>query len=416
MFIFFSQLLGKNVIDASERNLGRLYDLVAQLIEPYPKVTAVVITMKGRRGPFATIPWEMVANLSGQKIKLNLAQPVRLGKQLGEKEMRLREELLDKQVLDVQGRKVVRVNDLHLLMVNGEVRLVHADVGLRGLLRRMGWEKAVENIVRLFRPRSRWLSTPQFVSWKYLQPLSEGATHEGLKLNVSQQQLAEVHPADMAEILEELDRHQRAVLFRALEKEVAAEALSETEPKVGKTLLEMVSEEQAADILEEMAPDDAADLLSHLPARQAREFLKKMEPEQADEVSQLLAHKEDTAGGLMTPEYATLSPGTSVAEALTALRELALEVETIYYIYVVEDEDKLVGVLTLKDLLLSEPSALLSKLMVTDLITVHPDEDALEVAKVLEKYDLLSVPVVDQDNCLKGIVTVDDVLTHLLEQ
>lgn len=118
----------------------------------------------------------------------------------------------------------------------------------------------------------------------------------------------------------------------------------------------------------------------------------------------------------MTPEYATLSPGTSVAEALAALRELALEVETIYYIYVVEDEDKLVGVLTLKDLLLSEPGALLSKLMVTDLITVHPDEDALEVAKVLEKYDLLSVPVVDQEYRLKGIVTVDDVLTHLLEQ
>lgn len=416
MFIFFSQLLGRDVIDASERNLGRLYDLVAQLLEPYPKITSIVITMKGRRGPFATIPWEMVADLSGEKVRLNLIQPVRLGKQMGEKEMRLREELLDKQVLDVQGRKVVRVNDLHLLLVNGEAHLVHADVSLRGLLRRLGWEQMVEGMVRFWRPRARWLSRQKFVSWKYLQPFSMGASHEGLKLKVSQQQLAEVHPADLAEILTELDRPQREVLFKALEKEVAAEALSEAEPKVGRALLEVVGEEQAADLLEEMAPDDAADLLSHLPGRQARGFLEKMEPDQADEVSRLLAHKEDTAGGLMTPEYAALSPGTSVAEALAALRKLALEVETIYYIYVVEEEDKLVGVLTLKELLLAEPSTSVSKLMDTDLITVHPEEEALEVAKVLEKYDLLSVPVVDGELRLKGIVTVDDVLTHLLEQ
>jgi Mg/Co/Ni transporter MgtE len=227
--------------------------------------------------------------------------------------------------------------------------------------------------------------------------------------------LATLHPADLAEIMEDLDRDQRTVLLQRLDVETAADALEEAPTELAAQLLEEVAPEKAADILEEMAPDEAADVLSDLPGATRDEVLAAMESPEAREVTALMAYPRDSAGGLMTPDRIQLYPEQTVADAVVELRRRAEELPLVYELFVVDITCRLVGLLTLRDLLLNDAATPLGTIMREPPATVHVDDRLRDVASAAAKYNLVSVPVIDPDGLLQGMVTVDDILAEVMD-
>lgn len=410
-FVFLSSLLGRAVRAAGGQRLGRVADLVVSTSEAYPPVESVILRAPGRRR--WQVPWSAVeaAEPGGFRLRegtvLEPPPPVRPEGRLG-----LAEDLLDRQIVDVGGAKLVRVNDLHFLEVNRALRLAHVDVGFRGLVRRMGWERAVDGAVAALRPRSAYLRADQLLSWKLVQPLDRSPGR--VRLEVAQRALAELHPADLAEILEDLDRDQRAVLLQRLDVETAAGALEEASPELTAQLLEGVPPDKAADILEEMAPDEAADVLGELPSEAREELLEAMELPEAREVEHLLEYPPDSAGGLMTPDRIELRPSATVAEAFAEVRRRAEEVPLVYEVFVTDPAGVLKGVCTLRDLVLAEPATSLERIAREPAATVEVTAGLRDVAEAASKYNLISVPVVDPAGVLVGVVTVDDILPEVI--
>jgi Mg2+ transporter MgtE len=299
------------------------------------------------------------------------------------------------------------VNDVKLTEEGGAAYVTDVDVGMRGILRRLG----VERRGGAFFETIRHPLHHQLISWQYLQPLESRL--DRLTLSVSREAVSDLHPADLAQIMSDLAPEERQDFFEKLDPETAAEALHELEPEVQADLISEMDKEQAADIIEQMPPDEAADVIADLPAEKAQELLQLMEREEAQDIHDLLHHEEDTAGGLMTNEYLAWPPAITVGEALERFKTEAREIEHVYYIYVVEDE-RLLGVVGLRDLLIEAPGKRLSGVMHTKLKTAHPETGQETVAALISKYNLLALPVVDKENRLLGVVTVDDVVDLLL--
>ncbi|HEX8907946.1 MAG TPA: CBS domain-containing protein [Anaeromyxobacteraceae bacterium] len=410
-FLFLSQLIGRPVVGADGARAGRLVDLMVRTGEPYPPVDAAVFRAGKQR---REVPWSAVTEVTPEAIVL---APAAAGAppaaERGTDRLSLREDLLDRQIVDVEGAKLVRVNDIHFLVTRGQLRVAHVDVGFRGLVRRLGWEPLVDRTVRAVRPAARYLSSDQFLPWKLVQPLDSAPGR--VRLEVAQRALAQIHPADLAEIMEELDRKQRDRLLQRLDVETAADTLEETPPEVTAQLLEKVPPERAADILAEMAPDEAADALGELPHEARQELLGAMERPEARQVQRLLSYPSDSAGGLMTPDRVELRPQETVADALAQLRRRADDLPLVYEVFLTERSGLLVGECTLRDLLLAEPSARLATIAREPPATVQPEAPLREVAQAASKYNLVSVPVVDELGVLQGMVTVDDILAEVLD-
>lgn len=401
-FYFFSNFLNRKVYNPSERKMGKIVDLTAERVEPYPMITGLVVRTGGREKVY--VPWERIARIEPQ-ITLSQDDLQAPMPPLPEKDLvHLREEVMDKQIVDTHGAKVVRVNDLHFLRVDSRLRLVHVDVGFRGLMRRVGWEKAVDQFLR-------WLFSydlpNQFISWKYVQLLSGSGL---LQLSVSQKKLSHLHPADLADIIEDLSGRERSAMFHALDTETAAEALEEIDPKIQKALIETISVEKASDIVEEMSPSDAADLLADLTEKRAEEILEGMEQEKAEDLRELLVHPDKTAGGLMTTAFLSLNPAVTVETAIARLRAEAPNLDSIDYIYVVDEEEVLQGVVSIRDLLTAQSHQLLSEIQSPRLVSVKLEGDQNEVVEAFVKYGFRALPVVDEGNHLKGVIGFRSVL------
>lgn len=403
-FYFFSDFLNRKVYQSSTQRVGKIVDLVAERAEPYPMIIGIMVQTKGKR---FYLPWEKIVRIEPQ-ITLSEKEPLVLKSSLPEKDIvLLREEVMDKQIVDTFGAKVVRVNDLHFLRVDSRLRLVHVDVGFRGLMRRVGWEKMVDQALR-------WLFSydlpNQFISWKYVQVLSGS---DLLQLSVSQKKLSHLHPADLADIIEDLSGRERSAIFHALDAETAAEALEEIDPKIQKALIETIPVEKASDIVEEMSPSDAVDLLADLTEERAEEILEGMEQEKAEDLRELLVHPDETAGGLMTTAYLSLTPEVTVETAISRLRQEAPNLDIIDYIYVVDVEEVLQGVISIRDLLTAQSHQTLSELQPPRVVSVKLDEDQNEVVEAFAKYGFRALPVVDEENHLRGIIGFRSVLDVL---
>ena len=397
---FFSQLQGKPIYDHHGRRVGKLRDLAICWEGDTPRVTGI----KYARDIQAHIPVDQVARIHPDHIdllhELNEATLVPLQPD----EIYMGKWLMDKQIIDLKGSKVVRVNDIRLFWLQGRDQkhlvLNAVDIGMRGLARRLG----VEFLFRRLENHLVW--------WEFIQHPEDKTG--SLRLSKEKQYLDQLHPADLAEIIEDLDYKKRADFIEDLDVEVAAEAFAEMELDTQIEILEHMNSQQASDLLEEMPPDEAADLLAELPEEKSEELLNLMEREEAQEVRELMVYEEGTAGALMTPEYLALSPEITVAEAFTQLRRLAAEAETIYYLYLVKADQTLCGIISLRELLMAEPEAQLQDIMQTRLISVQSEDDEQEVAETVNKYNLLAIPVVDEENRMLGIITVDDVLEMLI--
>jgi len=410
-FRFLSSIIGRPVRGPDGTRLGKLVDLVVATGEHYPPVESLVLKGPGGRRQY---PWGAVARLDdrGLTLRADAVSSAPPDQPLADR-IPLVEEILDKQIVDVHDAKLVRVNDLHFLELKGQLRVAHVDVGLRGLIRRMGWEPLVDRTIRLVKPSAPYLRSDQLVSWKLVQPLDQSAGK--VRLEVAQRLLATLHPADLAEIMEDLGRDQRTVLLQRLDVETAAEALEEASPELAAQLLEEVAPEKAADILEEMAPDEAADVLSDLKGETRDEVLAAMERPEAREVEALLAYPQDSAGGLMTPDRIQLTPEQTVADAIAELRRRDEELPLVYEIFVADADGRLRGICTLRDLVLKEPATRLGAIMREPPATLGVRDRLREVAAAAAKYNLVSVPVVDQDGRMQGMVTVDDILGEVVD-
>lgn len=405
MFLFLSELLGRSVVSSTGKTIGKLVDLKVKLGELFPKVITLRVKLREPRSPLA-LDWSFVQSLNGNVVVLKIeAEKSFEPLELNEGEILLREELLDKQVVDTYGSKIERVNDIHLLLTDGELRIVHVDYGIRGIFRRLGWIKIVDFL-------TNWFFSYQFpekmISWKYIQPLVSDPKKKNLKLNVTLRKLHELHPSDLADIIEELDQERRATLFKSLDLQTAAETLEEIDPKLQVSLIESAPEEHASDILEEMAPDEAADLLADLPEEKKKKLIQSLEKPHRDKLEELLKFKEGTAGSIMTKDFISIQQDKTIENAIDEFRRTTYPLETISYLYITDKENRLVGVLTLRHLLLCVNEAPLSKLMNTHLIKVKPEEGVEEVAEIFKKYKFMAIPVVDEDNHLTGIITLRD--------
>jgi len=323
-------------------------------------------------------------------------------------EILLKQDLLDKQIVDIEGRKVIRVNDVSLDDVEGRLRVVAVDVGAAGLLRRLGMEGAFRTIARNLK-----LAVPErYIDWEDVDPLE--ATIASVRLRVPHAKLAELHPADLAAIIEELAPRDRLGVLASLNDEDLADVVEEMEPETQVDVLEDLTPERAADILEEMSPDDAADLVADLDQDTRDEILALMERDEAEEVQELLGYPEDSAGGIMTTEFIVLEDHLTAGGAIDRLRELEPDAETIYYVYIAGDEGQLVGVLSLRDLIVAKPDVPIRDVMIREPVAVSVTANQDEVAEVVAHYNLLAVPVVDEHGVLQGIVTVDDALDTVI--
>lgn len=402
---FLSRCLGLPVRDPSGEPLGTIADLIVAIGGKYPPVTGLVVRTDRRR---IFIPWGDVDSFEHAGARLHV-RTIDIGKfRQRQNEILLKSDLLDKQIVDIEGRKVIRVNDVSLDIVDGRLRLVAVDVGAAGLLRRLGIEGPFRTIAR-----GIGATVPErYIDWEDVDPLE--ATIAGVRLRVPHARLAELHPADLASIIEDLAPRDRAGVLAALDDETVADVVEEMEPETQVDVMEDLAPERAADILEEMSPDDAADLVADLDQETRDEIFAHMERDEADELGELLAYPEDSAGGLMTTEFVALEDHLTAGGAIERLRELEPDAETIYYVYVTNDDGKLVGVISLRDLIVARPEMPIRDVMIREPVTVALTADKDEVAEVVAHYGLLAVPVVDDQEVLQGIVTVDDALDSVI--
>jgi magnesium transporter len=403
--LFLSQAIGRPVRDQNGEPIGKVADLIVAVGERYPPVTGLVINTDRRR---IFLPWSSVESLDGTGARLRSTKLDMAKFAQRPNEILLRADLMDKQIVDIDGRRVVRVNDLSLDEVEGSLRLVAVDVGAGGLLRRLGFEGPFRTLARNFRLPVH----DRYIDWEDVDPVESSIA--SVKLRVPHAGLAELHPSDLASIIDQLPPKDRAGVLASLDDEAVADAMEEMEPDTQVEILEDLLPERAADILEEMSPDDAADLVADLSDTAREEILALMETAEAAEVKELLGYPEESAGGIMTTEVVAVPATLTAAQTIDRLRELEPDAETIYYVYIVDADERLVGVLSLRDLIVAKPNSAISEVMIEEPVAVGVLADQDEVAQVVARYNLLAVPVVDDDGRLVGIVTVDDAMDAIL--
>ena len=405
--IALTELLGSPVIEASGVRCGRVRELVLTPAEDRIHISMLIVrTKNGDR----VLPFSAVSSLNGgvqaSSAASDWSPPEAEGLFL------LERDLLDQQIIDVHGRKVVRVNDvdLHPETSNGRVylKIGSVDVGARGAIRRL--LKGVVPMVALRAVLQR--IPPRLIPWDFVD-LIETDPARRVKLKISHERLAKLHPADIADIVERLAPDEREAVFQTLDQEVAAEALEEVQPRVQKSIVESLDYGRAAEIVEEMDPDAAADLLADLPEERTTEILKEMEPEERQEMTELLEFGENTAAGRMNTEYLALSAEASANDAIEALRNFEGGVETVSTIYLVDERGKLTGAVPLAKLILAKSDDKLLPLSMDPLISCHAGAREREVAALFDKYNLMTLPVVDDDGILTGVITSDDVISLL---
>ncbi len=402
--MFVSELIGVPVVDLLQQNLGAVKDIIVTLGERFPRVTGLLIRLpNGKKRDEVLLIGEI--NLIGKQfVSTRITKDRIMWATLREGDILLMRDVVEQQVVDLDGARVIRVNDLKLAKVDQDVRLIAADVGLSGVLRRLALEKPISWLLGLVGKNI----PEQLIGWDHVQSLSGG------KISIPSKTITDLHPADVAQIISQVKTDDKTAILSSLSNKTAAEALHELEPMLGALLIANLDTKKALGILDRMPLDEAADILGDLPPEKTEEFLHLMRVRKVAQIQKLLKHSDETAGGLMTTEFITLPQNLTVEQVISKLREIEPGAETIYYLYVVDEAGHLVGVLSLRSLIASPPDKSISEIIIKETITVAPEMNQRQVANVISKYNLLAVPVVDNENKILGIVTVDDVMDFIL--
>jgi magnesium transporter len=407
-----SELLGATVYDPSGAATGKVREVTLAPQEDRNRIASFIVkTKSGNR----VLPFSSVKSIDST-VHASTAPSEWPAANGAEGLFLLERDLLDQQVIDVHGRKVVRVNDVELQVdastepagPYSTLRIQSVDIGARGAVRRLLRGLAPRAALHLLLAKIPLRAIP----WSFVDLIETDAARR-VKLKISHEGLATLHPADIADIVEDLAPNEREAVFRTLDEDVAAETLEEVEPRVQRAIVESLDSERAADIVEEMDPDAAADLLADLSEDRTEQILVEMKPEASQEVVELLEHREETAAGRMTTEFLAVPLTATVENAVSVMREFEGGIESVSTIYLVDSYGRLVGAVPLAKLVLAESSTLLMSLTQEPLIFTHTATNENRVAELFDKYNLVTLPVVDKDNKLIGVITSDDVITML---
>ena len=412
VYHFFSELLEREVLDKDGTPVGRLHDL-ALAPEPYPRATHLILRRGLVRRRWASVPWSQVEqlrlnfdlNVSGEAVDFRRERPAY--------DLTLVRDILDQQVVDTNGQKVIRVNDARLLQLGNELRLHQVDVGLRGIVRRLGWQWWVDAFVETFLARTEYLKD-NFIQWSFVQPLA--ITRMGtLKLTVDRKQLSVIPHEDFRDLFLNMDLPTRLAMFRSIPADLKPRIFSDLDLDLQKELLGNLDIKEAAQLLARVPADQTTDLLEDLPKSAVNSLLALMETATARRLSTLLGYTSDSAGGLMTTELLTSPVGATVGEVLERLRGLQ-DLEHYHHVYLVDAGERLVGQVVLRRLLLAAPQDPVARYTYPKLRYVRAKDSLREVAFVMEKYRLSAIPVVDngRDRKLQGVITIDDVLEKMI--
>jgi Mg/Co/Ni transporter MgtE len=408
-FLYFTELLGLAVYDLKHRLIGRVKDAA---IVPVIHPARIDRYLVGAGTSWLSIRYDQISSISLDGIQLSNERlyPYHSDEYM----LRIQRDLLDQQIIDVNGRKVVRVTDVSLELLRDEresLMILEVDVGIRSILRRLLQGVAPRRFVRrLQRPIS-----PNSIRWEFCN-IVEADPLRRLRLNISNEKLERLHPADLADIVEELGPAEREAIFGTIDSEVAAEALSEIDPKMQASILEALEPEVAADIVEEMAPDEAAHALSELEDETTAEILDEMETEPLSDVKELLEYDEGTAGGMMNTEAIVLAETTSLSEAMVSLRRHEDLLENTHVLFLANPSGQITAAVPLARLFLADGSTCLRDLATDPLISTTADEKRNRVTELFDKYNLLALPVVEEDGSLAGVITADDVISVLRQR
>ena len=411
-----AMLLGRPVLRLDGSTAGRVAEFLFRGLESTTHVYALVLTRSGRfrHADAVTVPMaQLQLRADASMVLAEGYTPEPMTEDASS--VLLERDVLDQQIIDVHGHKVVRVNDVDLVweFQNGQVcdlRIAEVEVGVRGAVRRLlhGLPAgAIESVVHRFQPR--------VIPWEFVDLIDRDPARR-VRLTVEQDRLSRMHPSDIADILEDLAPAERDAVFKSLDEEVAAEALEEVEPRLQRSLLEHMESSRVADIVEEMDPGAAADLLSELPEERSDAILQQMEPEERQEVEELLEFAEDVAAGIMTSELVAVSTGATVADAVKAMREFEGDVETVTEIFITDAENKLRGVVNLARILLASGDTPLTEVQEERIHCCRVDMTAKKIAEQFDKYNLRSLAVVEGDDQLEGVIHAEHVIALLREE
>lgn len=443
-FLYLSQVIGRPVCNDAGERIATIKDLVARLealnaatgevtLEHFPPVSGLVVRLASGQEIF--VSWSKVASLTPAGARLSSSTLTILGFRRREGERLLARDILDKQLIDVDGRRVIRANDLQLLYSEETLRLIGVDISLEALVRRLSWGHLFTGQVqqsRISLPSARGKRKEhrpvKVIPWADIDLLTTESPD--VRLRLAHERLALLNPVDIAHIIDELSYQQGAEIIESLDNETAAEVLQEVEDERQADIVEEMDQIRAAGILQEMDPDNAADLLLDLDEVATEEILGRMDREDAEDVRELMAYPEDTAGGIMTTDFVTAPPRLTVDETIAYLRRLAEAPDVIEYLYVVEERipaadwaqaddeaaGRLLGIVSLRDLLLAAGDSPLTTVMDTDLVWVSPEASREEAARTMAEYNLIALPVLDDAERMLGVITVDDAMEVLLPE
>ena len=412
---FLSRIIGKKVYDRSGKALGIVKDLLidnnsssAKNIPGRPIVTGLKLKTRKVVKEYSFEHFEVTK--INKKVNVKCDQLVDINPETLQNSLSLVDVILDKQIVDLNGRKLVRVNDVRLVSVSEGTYTIAVDVGLEGLLRRIGIVKPIRVFLNLF----NLVIPAKFILWDDVEAIDY--SNLKIKLSKSYSKLHTLHPSDLADIIEDLGRNSRTELFSSLDEEKAADVLEELETHAQIHIIESLPVEKVADVFEKMPANEVADILDELEDEKAEMLLNEMEAESSQEVRELLEYSDKSVGGWMTTEVLSFNENKTVEEVIREFRDKKPEAAEMYNLFVTDNHEELIATFSLRDLIISQPENTIKEFMKTDPIYLYDDQDIDEIAEIVSKYNLLAVPVVDHNQKLQGMVVVDDIVEDLIDK
>jgi magnesium transporter len=401
---FLSDIIGARVFNRDEK-IGKLRDIAISANDKLPTATHFIVYRPFGYKPLL-IPWERVRGINPRGIIIDIESTEKYEGEPSETQVLLNDHILDKKVLDMDDNEIDVVYDIKLVERNGILYVTDVDFSRYALLKRLGLKAFAK---RLF--GSEFLKQ-ETLSLSYVQPLPEdiGRFKGNVKLNVMKDKLSEIHPVDLADILEELEHEQSLAVFEELDTEQASDTLEEIEPRVQRALISSMDKGKVADLIDEMTPAQAADVLSVLPAHEADEIMKLMEHEECEKIESLLDKQDNTIANLTTKNYIRFLPDTSVALVIAAYRKVSEDADVLDYLYVVDHDDRLHGVVNLPELLRAVPETHLKEIMTADVVSLNPNDTITEASEEFSRYGFRALPVTTGDDIIIGVATYRDVM------
>jgi len=400
---FLSKFLYKKVYDEDGEFIGKLWDVYVTTQEGFPRIIGYQIKKDGE-----------VINCEFKNINFYEENEKGIIKVQGGREIILQKysyllskHLLDRQIVDINGKKLVRVNDLRIAEIAGEYRVIAVDSGVMSLGRRLGAEKLVEYFFKLAKKKPE----DALIIWDNVESLE--MVNNNLKLSVPYKKLSKLHPADLADILEDMDINYRKRVFESLDENLAADTLEEIDGDIQADLLENISQSKRDEVLDNMPNDEIADMLEEVDEETAERILLNMEKEDADEVRALMEYEDETVGSVMNKDFIAFNINITAQETIELLREMNPDDEVSHYVYIVDENERILGVLSLKDLVVANPNNTLREIMTENIVYIKDSDSIDEAIELSTKYNFLSLPVIDEEEKLCGIIIMNDIIEEI---